>query len=108
MNVNWNVRWSSKAEHDIAQVLRWFQEQSATAAGDRWFIRLQRAAQRLEHDPESLPLALESESLGFELRELICGRRPGQYRVLFFIEGRTVTVLHVRHASRDETTWHDL
>lgn len=37
---------------------------------------------------------------GPEIRQLIYGRRRGQYRVLFAIHEDAVEVLHVRHGAR--------
>jgi hypothetical protein len=35
-----------------------------------------------------------------EVRQLLYGRRPHTYRILFTIEGDVVQVLHIRHARR--------
>jgi hypothetical protein len=42
--------------------------------------------------PLSCPLAPESDDLGIEVRQLIVQR----YRVLFIVEKKTVTILHIR------------
>ena len=48
--------------------------------------------QRLTSMPRGCPLAPESDELGTSVRQLMVDR----YRVLFIIEKRTVTILHVR------------
>jgi plasmid stabilization system protein ParE len=102
------IRWSRKAEQDLVDVLRWFQSQSATQAGADWFVRIQEATKNLRNNPAGYPLAAESENLAFELREMLFGKRRGQYRVLFVIDVAAVVVLHVRHAARDAATEDDL
>ncbi|HRQ74212.1 MAG TPA: hypothetical protein PLU35_14400 [Phycisphaerales bacterium] len=49
-------------------------------------------------------LAPEGGALGVEVRQLV---RAG-YRALFIVRGRSVIVLHVRHASRGEAEASDL
>jgi hypothetical protein len=34
------VRLTAKAEADVDRILRWFHEERAMAAGERWFSRL--------------------------------------------------------------------
>jgi len=43
--------------------------------------------------PERCPVADESEQLGITLRQLLYGRRRGVYRLLFSIEGETVSAM---------------
>jgi hypothetical protein len=51
--------------------------------------------------PERHPVALnETEQLGFTLREMLYGRRRGVYRILFSLEGDTLTVHSIRHSAR--------
>ena len=51
--------------------------------------------------PERCPVAEdESDQLGITLRQLLYGRRRGVYRILFSIEGETVTLHYVRHSAQ--------
>jgi len=50
--------------------------------------------------PKRCPLAPENEYYPEEIRQLLYGRRQGRYRILFTIEQRTVTILHVRHGAQ--------
>lgn len=51
--------------------------------------------------PERHPVAEnESEQVGVPLRQMLHGRRPGVFRILFSIEGDTVTLHHIRHSAR--------
>ena len=51
--------------------------------------------------PERHPIAQdESDQLGMTLRQMLYGRRPGVFRILFSVEGDTVTLHYVRHSAR--------
>ncbi|HWF46710.1 MAG TPA: hypothetical protein VG168_06875, partial [Bryobacteraceae bacterium] len=60
----------------------------------------------LADSPYRCVLARENDSLPFEMRQLLYGRRPHAYRILFTIEGGTVSVLHIRHGRRQYLTEH--
>lgn len=102
--MKYRVRLTDKAEGDVETVLRWFHEQRATAAGERWFSRLMANIDTLETHPERCALAAEAEDIGLEIREQLFGRRLGVYRILFLIEKRTVHILRVWHAARDRVS----
>lgn len=102
------VRLSARAEEDVADVLKWFRKQKATAAGGRWFRRLMSTIDTLERNPQRCSLAAEAEEVGVEVRELLFGKRRGQYRLLFDIRGKTVNILRVWHSARDAITRDDL
>jgi len=106
--VTFRVRLTAKAEADVDRVLRWFQEQQASAAGGRWFARLMAKIDTLETHPERCGLADESDELGVEIRELLFGKRHGVYRILFKIEERTVQILRVWHGARERVSPEDL
>ena len=50
--------------------------------------------------PKRCPIAPESARFPFEVRQLLYGRKPHVYRILFTIENNTVNVLHIRHGRR--------
>ena len=51
--------------------------------------------------PERHPSAEEeTEQLGITLRQMLYGRRPGVFRILFSVEGDTVTLHYVRHTAQ--------
>ena len=106
--MTFRVRLTAKAEADVDRVLRWFQEQQASAAGGRWFARLMAKIDTLETHPERCGLADESDELGVEIRELLFGKRHGVYRILFKIEERTVQILRVWHGARERVSPEDL
>lgn len=45
-------------------------------------------------------LAPENASVPFEMRQLLYGRKPHLYRIIFTIKGETVYVLSIRHGRR--------
>jgi plasmid stabilization system protein ParE len=94
------VSQTGEAHADLGDILQWLLEQQAGDAGLRWFDGLQKAIETLSEHPHRCGLARESESFGFEVRQLIHGRKPHLYRVLFTIEGDTVVILHIRHGRR--------
>ena len=51
-------------------------------------------------------LAPENVSVPFEMRQLLYGRKPHVYRILFAIEGETVYVLRIRHGRRKHLSSH--
>jgi hypothetical protein len=57
---------------------------------------------------DDAPLADEAADLGLELRQLLFGRRRGVYRILFTIDGQTVTIHRVRHAAQDRLSPDDV
>jgi len=50
--------------------------------------------------PKRCPLAPENASVPFEMRQLLYGRKPHFYRILFTIEDEVVYVLRIRHGRR--------
>jgi plasmid stabilization system protein ParE len=80
--------------------LDWLLERQAGEAGLRWFRKLREEIASLSELPQRCPLAPENKEFPFEVRQLLYGRKPHLYRVLFTIEGDTVVVLHIRHGRR--------
>jgi plasmid stabilization system protein ParE len=76
-------------------------EESIPAA--RWYNRLEKSIQSLDHLPYRCPIAPESKKTDRVLRHLLYGRRPRVYRVLFEIhEPRLkVLILTIRHWAMD-------
>jgi len=106
--VTYRIRISDKALADIESVLLWFQEQSASAAGQPWFDALWKTLDTLQARPERCSLADESNEIGMEIRELLFGRKRGQYRILFQVNGKTVQILRIWHSARDRLKSGDL
>jgi toxin ParE1/3/4 len=94
------VKTTAKAKRDLDDILERLLSQAAGETGLRWFQGLHQAVATLADSPQRCGLAPESAVFPFEVRHLLYGRRPHVYRIIFTIEGNTVSVLHVRHGRR--------
>ena len=81
------------AETDIQSSFEWGCRTWGRENAQVWIQQLYRAIRnRLTSLPLRCPLAPESEELNIPVRHLIVGR----YRVLFIVEKRDVTILHIK------------
>src|ERR1017187_3226143 len=94
------VEPTATAIQDLNDILEWLVAQEAGETGLRWFRGLNEAVNSLVEFPHRCPLAPENAEFPFEVRQLLYGRKPRQYRVLFTIDGETVVILHIRHGRR--------
>jgi toxin ParE1/3/4 len=98
--VRYHVLIHPEAEEEVKRAYAWLQKESPVAA-ERWRTGLLKKVATLAKFPERCPFAQEAEKLGEPVRQLLYGRRlSSRYRLLFVIEGDTVTVLHVRHGAQ--------
>lgn len=105
MSTAYHVELTTRAARDLRALLISIQaHHSATAA--RWLNGLERAIKSLRQSPQRCPLAPESGARR-TVHQLLYGRRPHVYRILFEVADSqgTVFVLHIRHGARrpDET-----
>jgi plasmid stabilization system protein ParE len=90
--VNYRVVFTARASADAVRQFHFLADRSPAAAA-RWYTGLDKAIDKLAKVPERHPIAEdESEQLGITVRQLLYGRRPGVFRILFSIEGDTVTL----------------
>ena len=94
------VEVTLEAEQDADSILEWLLSQHAGEAGIRWFLRLREVIDSLAEMPGRCALASEHASVPFEMRQLLYGRKPHVYRILFTIQGDVVYVLRIRHGRR--------
>ena len=87
------------AEAELDEAYRFIREDSQSRA-KRWREKLLSKARSLRAFPGRCAIAPESFALGVEVRQLVVGN----YRVLFTIDGSTVTIRHIRHAARRRMT----
>jgi plasmid stabilization system protein ParE len=81
------------AEIDIESSFQWGCRRWGRKKAKSWMRELRRVIlSRLTLTPLSGSIAPESEELGIPIRQLVFGR----YRVLYLVEKKTVTVLHMR------------
>ena len=92
---------TARANADAIEAFRWKTQYSAQVAA-RWYAGLEKAIAELGKLPERHPIAEEeSERLGITIRQMIYGKKPGTYRILFSTEGDTVVLHYIRHSARD-------
>ncbi|MEO7142411.1 MAG: type II toxin-antitoxin system RelE/ParE family toxin [Bryobacteraceae bacterium] len=94
------VEITPRAEQDANAILEWLLPQQAGEAGLRWFLKLKEAIASLADLPGRCTLAPENASISFEMRQLLYGRKPHVYRILFTIGGDVFYVLRIRHGRR--------
>src|SRR3569832_744971 len=94
------VKPTPRATRDLDAILEWLLSNETGETGLRWFQRMREAVASLSDLPYRCPLAPESKHFPFEVRQLLYGRKPHQYRVLFTIHEDEVIVLHIRHGRR--------
>jgi plasmid stabilization system protein ParE len=98
--MTFRVEVSAQAERDANAILDWLLSQHAGETGVRWILAMEEAIASLSAMPGRCPLAPESSRFPFEVRQLLYGRKPHIYRILFTIESDVVNVLHIRHSRR--------
>jgi plasmid stabilization system protein ParE len=97
------------AEQDISAAYRWWRDHRSTVQAKRWYLSIREAIAALPTTATRHPVAPESELHPAGLRQVHfgLGRRP-THRVVFAIDGDTVSVVRVRHMSQDALTRDDL
>jgi plasmid stabilization system protein ParE len=101
--MNYSVIVTTSAKSDIRETARWLSEQASPAVAERWLAGLRKSINTLARQPRRCPLAAESGKFPVEVRELLHGRiKTGKYRILFRIDGDTISILYVRHTARNE------
>lgn len=68
----------------------------------RWFHGLRAAIDSLQEMPTRCALAPESLALRRSVRQLLFGKPPDVYRVLFVVVNDEVRVLRIRHGARGQ------
>lgn len=99
--MSFKVEVARSAEQDIQSAFDWWREHRSAEDAIRWLDQIYPAIASLESMPRRCEQAVEHRGAQSELRQLLfgIGDRP-THRILFTIEGDTVTVLRVRHASQ--------
>ncbi len=100
------VEITEEAERDATDILDWLISEQAGLTGLQWFLGLEKAIASLATFPGRCSLAPENAAFPFEVRHLLYGHKPHVYRVLFTIEGDTVSVLRIRHGRRRPIATH--
>jgi len=91
------VKLLPRAQKDIEELYRWVLRR-APHQGALWYEGLIEAMKSLARHPQRCPAAPEAFELRSPIRELLYGQRP--YRILFWIKGNEVQILHIRRGAR--------
>ena len=99
-----------RAERDISATYTYIVERGSPQGARSWYLGVKSAIESLSSLPSRCHVAAESEKLGFELREVLYGKRSGVYRIVFRIDEvrQEVHMLTVRHGARQELEPEDL
>jgi plasmid stabilization system protein ParE len=100
----YHVEITLHAEQDAEAILDWLLLQQSGKAGIEWFLAVDEAFASLVKFPERCSIAPESSQFPFDVRQLLYGRKPNVYRILFTIDEDKVVVLHLRHGRRKAVT----
>ena len=98
--MTYRIVFTARARADAIEAFRYMADRSPDAA-ERWYTGLEKAIAKLSTLPERHPVAQdESELLGLTIRQMIYGKKPGTYRLLFSIEQDEVVIHYIRHSAR--------
>ncbi len=97
--MKYRITLFSFALSDLDQAYQFAADQAPDVA-TRWLVRFQATLQSPDESPERCPLARENKNVEMELRELLFGKRPNVFRVLFTIHEGEVRVLRILRAQR--------
>ena len=101
--MTYRVVFTARARADVVEQFRYLLDRSPAAAA-RWYAGIEKAIAKLSTLPERHPIAQdETDKFGVTLHQMLYGRCPGVFRILFSIEGDTVTLHYVRHSARGPT-----
>jgi len=95
--MTYRVELTARATRNLRRIYRDINAAGSTQAR-AWFNGLEAAVLSLDESPARNPMTPEDSNL----RHLLYGRRRHVYRVIYAIDeaGGVVTVLHIRHGSR--------
>ena len=93
--MNYPVVITPSAKADIFEINTWHLENNPVAA-ENWLWQISRAVSSLSKFPERCPVSEESKAFDVTVRQLLCGKRPYVYRILFSIFEGKVFILRIR------------
>jgi toxin ParE1/3/4 len=93
------VRISARALRDLEQIYESVHADSSRRAF-AWFNALSEAIYSLELSPDRGSVTPESKVH----RQLLHGKKPHLYRIIYCVEKGVVQIVHIRHGARDAFT----
>ena len=112
--MTFRVKVSRSAKMDADDAYAWMKKEHSDTLAIRWFNGLVDAVNSLAEFPRRCALALESEEIGIELRQLLYGKRSATYRIVFTVVHDAnsgddiVQVYRIWHGARDSIKKNDL
>ena len=98
-----------RAQRQMIESALWWAEHRSALVASRWLSALEFAIRSLADDPDRFPLAAESDTFDFPLRQLSYGlSRRSTHRVLFAVRSDLVLVYALRHLAQAELMPDDL
>ena len=94
----WTLSTSSLAEADIAEAALWYEDQRP-GLGREFVAQVDAVLRLIRQDPTRLRVHYPPE----EVRRVLIKRFP--YHVYYYLQGQTVRIFAVVHASRHESAW---
>jgi plasmid stabilization system protein ParE len=105
----YKVLIAEPAEHDLRSAFEWWRDNRSAEQAARWYRGIHEAIASLRIDPTRCAPSPESDLLPQGMWQLLFGiGRRATHRVVFTIEGETVTILRVRHSSQDALQAEDI
>ena len=101
------VEYSQNALDEIADSYFWILERSPQSAAE-WRMRLLSTVATLTKTADTHRHIPENIAKGHDIRQLLFGKRRGQCRVIYVIEGRKARILSFRHSFRQPLKEGDL
>ena len=99
--MTYHVILAARAEADIAEIVDWLSERS-TPGARAWLEALSSALASLERQPDRFARVMHKDFPDREVRQHIFKTKNGhRYWLVYFIEGRTVTIVHVFGAGKN-------
>lgn len=93
--MQYQVIITPSAKADIFEINTWLLE-NYPALAESWLWGISQAVTSLSKFPERCPVSAESEAFDVVVRQLLYGKKPNVYRILFSIQEEKVYVLRVR------------
>ena len=99
--MTYRVELANRAVRDL-EFLYLEKNAAESQAAARWYNRLEEAVSALETYPYRCLVASESRKMKRRLRQLLYGKKPHVYRLIYEVDERrhTVWVLTIRHGAR--------
>ena len=93
--MQYQVIITPSAKADIFEINAWLLENYPEVA-EKWLWGISQAVTSLSKFPERCTISPESEAFDIVVRQLIYGKKPHIYRILFSVRDEKVYILRIR------------